>query len=86
MRVVHLMAIAGRRLGVPLDLEDFDHIAREVPLLVNLMPSGKYLMEDFAYAGGVPAVMRELGDLLRAKALTVSGLTQGELVNGRALL
>ncbi|HEY3814353.1 MAG TPA: IlvD/Edd family dehydratase [Caulobacteraceae bacterium] len=77
--VLHLLAIAGR-LGVKLDLEDFDEIAREVPLLVNLMPSGKYLMEDFAYAGGVPAVMRELGELLRADAPTVTGPTQGELV------
>jgi dihydroxy-acid dehydratase len=76
--VVHLLALAGR-LGVPLDLADFDEIAREVPLLVNLMPSGKYLMEDLCYAGGVPAVMKELGDLFRREAVTVSGHTQGEL-------
>ena len=57
--VIHLLAIAGR-LGVPLSLDDFDSLARPVPTLVNLMPSGRYLMEDFCYAGGVPAVMREL--------------------------
>ncbi|MEM9474347.1 MAG: IlvD/Edd family dehydratase [Pseudomonadota bacterium] len=61
--VVHLLALAGR-VGVDLTLKDFE-IGAEVPLLVNCMPSGKYLMEDFAYAGGVPVVLRELGDLLR---------------------
>jgi dihydroxy-acid dehydratase len=75
--VVHLLAVAGR-LGVKLDLEDFDEIAREVPLLVNLMPSGKYLMEDFCYAGGVPAVMQALRPLLRGDAMTVTGRTQAE--------
>jgi len=78
--VVHLLALAGR-VGVPLSLEDFDRIGREAPLLVNLMPSGKYLMEDFCYAGGVPAVMRELGERLRRDALTVAGLTQGEIAD-----
>jgi dihydroxy-acid dehydratase len=76
--VVHLLALAGR-VGVSLDLHDFDHIAREAPLLVNLMPSGKYLMEDLSDAGGIPAVMAELGDLFRRDAVTVSGLTQGEI-------
>ena len=76
--VVHLLALAGR-LGVPLELEDFDRIAREVPLLVDLMPSGRFLMEDFCYAGGVPAVLRELGPHLRAGAVTVTGRTQGEI-------
>ncbi|WP_309606100.1 IlvD/Edd family dehydratase [Phenylobacterium sp.] len=76
--VVHLLALAGR-LGVPLSLGDFDEIARDAPLLVNLMPSGKYLMEDFCYAGGVPAVMAELGPLFRNTALTVAGVTQGEI-------
>jgi dihydroxy-acid dehydratase len=75
--VVHLLALAGR-LGVPLALEDFDELAREVPLLVNLMPSGKYLMEDFCYAGGVPGVLNELKDLIRRDAPTVSGRTLGE--------
>jgi dihydroxy-acid dehydratase len=78
--VVHLLAIAGR-VGVPLDLRDFDRIAREVPLLVNLMPSGKYLMEEFCYAGGVPAVMSELGDLMHRQAMTVSGRTIGEIAD-----
>lgn len=78
--VVHLLALAGR-VGVDLTLEDFDRIGREVPLLVNLMPSGRYLMEDFCYAGGCPAVMRELGPVLRRDAPTVSGLTQGEIAD-----
>jgi dihydroxy-acid dehydratase len=78
--VVHLLALAGR-LGVPLALKDFDEIAREAPLLVNLMPSGKYLMEDFCYAGGAPAVAKELGPLYRRDAVTVSGRTQGEIAD-----
>jgi dihydroxy-acid dehydratase len=78
--VVHLLALAGR-VGVPLTLEDFDRIGREVPLLVNLMPSGKYLMEDFCYAGGCPAVMMELGDLFHRDAVTVFGHTQGEIAD-----
>ena len=75
--VIHLLAIAGR-LGVPLSLDDFDSLARPVPTLVNLMPSGRYLMEDFCYAGGVPAVMRELGDLLHTEHVTVTGQTLAE--------
>jgi dihydroxy-acid dehydratase len=78
--VVHLLALAGR-VGVPLDLHDFDRIAREIPLLVNLMPSGKYLMEEFCYAGGVPAVMNELGELMHRGAMTVSGQTIGEIAD-----
>ena len=72
--VIHLLAIAGR-LGVPLVLDDFDSLARDVPTLVNLMPSGRYLMEDFCYAGGVPAVMAELGDLLHTDHVSVTGRT-----------
>jgi L-arabonate dehydrase len=79
--VVHLLAIAGR-LGVPLTLDDFDTLAQDVPTLVNLMPSGKYLMEDFCYAGGLPAVMNELGAMLHRDALTVSGTTVAENVDG----
>ena len=79
--VIHLMAIAGR-LGVPLTLEDFDVLAADVPTLVNLQPSGRYLMEDFCYAGGLPAVMRELGGLLHGDALTASGKTVAENVAG----
>jgi dihydroxy-acid dehydratase len=72
--VIHLIALA-RRIGVDLALEDWDRVGRGVPTLVNLMPSGKYLMEDFYYAGGLPAVLRELGDhgLLHRDALTVNG-------------
>jgi dihydroxy-acid dehydratase len=79
--VIHLLAIAGR-LGVPLTLDDFDTLAQDVPTLVNLMPSGKYLMEDFCYAGGLPAVMNELGGMLHGDALTVSGKTVAQNVDG----
>src|SRR5262249_52896696 len=75
--VVHLLAIAGR-MGVDFKLDDWDDLGRDVPCLVNLMPSGKYLMEDFYYAGGLPAVIRELGDLIRRDAPTVNGKTIGE--------
>jgi L-arabonate dehydrase len=75
--VVHLLAIAGR-MGVTLELDDFDRLAHELPLLVDLQPSGRFLMEDFYYAGGVPAVVRELGDRIHRDALTVSGKTMGE--------
>lgn len=72
--IIHLQAIAGR-IGVELNLEDFDKIGGHIPLLVNLMPSGKYLMEDFFYAGGISVVMKELGDLLHQDVLTVNGKT-----------
>ncbi len=72
--VVHLLAIAGR-MGVPLSLDDWDRLGRDMPCLVNLMPSGKYLMEDFYYAGGLPVVIREIGKRLHKKALTVNGRT-----------
>lgn len=75
--IIHLIAIAGR-VGVQLELDDFDVLARDVPLLVDLVPSGKYLMEDFHYAGGLPAVMRTMDDLLNLDTLTVSGRTLGE--------
>ncbi len=77
--IVHLLAMAGR-LGIDLTLDEFDEIGRRVPLLVNLMPSGQYLMEDFYYAGGVPAVMRELSPVLKLDAMTVSGQTIGEAI------
>ncbi len=76
--VIHLLAVAGR-LGVPLIQEDFDRLGRDVPLLVDLMPSGRFLMEDFCYAGGVPAVLNALGDLLHKDAATVSGRSIGEI-------
>ncbi len=79
--VVHLLAIAGR-LGVDLSLQDWDELGCDVPCIVNLMPSGKYLMEDFYYAGGLPAVIRELGDLIHRDARTVNGRTIGENTAG----
>jgi L-arabonate dehydrase len=72
--IIHLIAIA-RRIGVDLKLEDFDTIGSHIPLLVNLMPSGKYLMEDFFYAGGLPVVMKELGDKLHQDIITANGKT-----------
>ncbi|MBO0873245.1 MAG: dihydroxy-acid dehydratase, partial [Pseudonocardia sp.] len=77
--VIHLLAIAGR-LGVPLVLDDFDALARDVPTLLDLQPSGRFLMEDFCYAGGLPVVMRELGGLLHTKAVTVTGRTVADNV------
>ena len=74
--VIHLLALAGR-LGVEISLDDWDRLGRDVPCIVNLMPSGEYLMEDFYYAGGLPVVHRELGEhgLLKKDALTVGGGT-----------
>ncbi|MFD5569473.1 IlvD/Edd family dehydratase [Streptomyces cadmiisoli] len=79
--IIHLTALAGR-VGVDLSLEDFDELVRAVPTLVNLMPSGRYLMEDFCYAGGLPAVMAELlrGELLHADQITVTGCGVAENV------
>jgi dihydroxy-acid dehydratase len=79
--VIHLIAIA-RRIGVDLTLDDWDRTGDGVHTLLNLMPSGKYLMEDFCYAGGLPAVLRELGEngLLHKDALTVNGRTIWENV------
>lgn len=75
--VVHLLAIAGR-VGIKLDLDDFDKIGSNIPFLVNLMPSGKYLMEDFYYAGGVPVVIKELQKHLHMDIKTASGYTVAE--------
>ncbi len=72
--VVHLLAIAGR-IGVPLSLDDWDRLGRTMPCVVNLMPSGQFLMEDFYYAGGLPVVIREIGEWLHKDALTVNGRT-----------
>jgi len=81
--VVHLLAIAGR-LGVDLSLDDWDAWGRDVPTIVNLMPSGRYLMEDFCYAGGLPVVLKALGErgLLNRDALTVNGRTIWQNVEG----
>ena len=70
--IVHLLAIAGR-LGVDLRLDDFDRIGSSVPLLLNLQPAGRYLMDDLHRAGGLPAVLREVADLLDPAAITVTG-------------
>ena len=70
--VIHLLAIAGR-VGVPLTLDDFDRIGSRLPLLVDIMPAGSRLMEDFFEAGGIPAVMSELESVLNGDVLTVSG-------------
>jgi len=75
--VIHLLAIAGR-MGVKLELDDWDKLGSALPCLVNLQPSGQYLMEDFYYAGGLPAVMREMSQHLHLDALTVNGKTVGE--------
>ncbi len=75
--VVHLLAIAGR-MGVKLALEDWDKLGSQLPCLVNLQPSGKYLMEDFYYAGGLPAVLHEIQHVLNREALTANGKTMGE--------
>ncbi len=75
--MIHLMAIAGR-VGVPLTLKDFDHLAKDIPLLANLEPSGKYFMEDFYYAGGLPAVIKELLPHIHTSVRTVSGKTVAE--------
>ncbi|MGE0797607.1 MAG: IlvD/Edd family dehydratase [Lautropia sp.] len=81
--VVHLIAIA-RRLGIALSLEDWDRLGRDVPCLVDLMPSGRFLMEDFFEAGGLPVVIRELHErgLLHGDALTVNGATLAQNVAG----
>lgn len=75
--IIHMLAIA-RRIGVSLDLEDFDKLGSKMPLLLNLMPSGKYLMEDFFYAGGLPVIIDMLGNQLHSSAKTVNGKGIGE--------
>lgn len=80
--VVHLLALAGR-IEVPLSLDDFDTVAAGTPLIVDLVPSGKYLMDEFFDAGGLPVVVNELGDLLHRDALTVTGKTLGANVENR---
>jgi dihydroxy-acid dehydratase len=79
--VIHLIAMAGR-IGLKLTVEDFDRLGSEMPCLVNLQPSGKYLMEDFCYAGGLPVVMKEIAADLHLDALTVNGKTVGENIAG----
>ena len=75
--IMHLLAIAGR-IGIDLKLEDFDILGSNIPLLANLKPSGKYLMEDFYYAGGLPVVINELRKYLHNDVITVNGKTLGD--------
>ncbi|MBA4166481.1 MAG: dihydroxy-acid dehydratase [Chitinophagaceae bacterium] len=75
--VIHLLAIAGR-IGVTLDINEFDRLSADIPLLANLQPSGQYFMEDLYYAGGLPAVMKEISAHLHTDCPTVNGRTIGE--------
>jgi dihydroxy-acid dehydratase len=79
--IIHLTAIAGR-IGVELNLEDFDTIGSKIPLLLNLMPSGKYLMEDFYYAGGLPVILNELKNHLHKNVITVTGKNHHDNISG----
>ena len=79
--IIHLTAIAGR-IGVKLNLEDFDTIGSKIPMLLNLMPSGQYLMEDFYYAGGLPVILHELKDRLHKNVITVTGNNHHENIVG----
>ncbi len=77
--IVHLLALAGRA-GVKLTLDDFDACSRAVPVLADLRPGGRFLMEDFFNAGGLPALLRELGSLIDTQCVTVNGMTLGEQI------
>jgi dihydroxy-acid dehydratase len=75
--IIHLVALAGRA-GIKLDLKKFDELAERTPMIANIRPSGQFLMEDFYYAGGLKALLREISELLNLDCLTVSGATMGE--------
>ncbi|MFL0161788.1 IlvD/Edd family dehydratase [Aquirufa salirivi] len=75
--VIHLLAIAGR-IGVELDLNDFDKFSKQIPLLANIQPSGEHFMEDLYYAGGLPALMNQMKEFLHTGIITVNGKTVGE--------
>lgn len=77
--VIHLLALAGR-IGAKLSIDDFDTLSQNVPLLVDLQPSGRFLMEDMHYAGGLPAVLKALGPLVATNAPTVGGQTFAEII------
>jgi dihydroxy-acid dehydratase len=79
--IVHLVALA-RRANVALDIDRFDALARKVPVLANVRPAGKYLMEDFYYAGGLPALLANLGELVDGRCMTVNGATLGDNTAG----
>lgn len=83
--IIHLVAMA-RRAGVPLTIDEFDRISREVPVIANLRPAGDYLMEDFHDAGGVPALLSRLRDHLALECLTVTGRTLGDEIAGADVL
>ncbi len=88
--IIHLLALAGRA-GVPLELQRFDEISARTPMIANLRPSGEYLMEDFYYAGGLRALLKQIGELLDLDCLTVSGetlgsgITTGHVTNGNVI-
>ena len=75
--IIHLLAIAGR-IGISLNIDDFDHLSASIPLIANLQPSGTYFMEDLYYAGGLPALLKELDSFLHHDCLTVNGKTLKE--------
>ena len=79
--VLHLLALAGR-IGAELTLDDFDRLAREVPLIANIQPSGQYLMEDFHYAGGLPALMAQIADHLHLDTPAVGGPRVKDVIRG----
>jgi dihydroxy-acid dehydratase len=79
--IIHILALAGRA-GIALDLEHFDVLSRRTPQLANIRPSGAFLMEDFFYAGGLPALLAEIPDLLDMSCMTVTGRTLGENIAG----
>ncbi len=80
--IIHVIAMA-RRVGLPLDMARFDAISRQVPVIANITPSGKYLMEDFFYAGGLRALMGQMRDLLDLSCVTVNGRTARRKYRGR---
>jgi dihydroxy-acid dehydratase len=82
--IIHVIAMA-RRAGIALDMQRFDEISRQVPVIANVTPSGKYLMEDFYYAGGLPALMGEMRDLLELSCITVTGRSLGDNIAGSAV-
>ena len=83
--IIHLVAMAAR-LGIRLNLDDFDEISRRTPVIANIRPSGKYLMEDFFYAGGLPALMKEISDHLHLHCPTVNGKSLGANLEAAAII
>src|SRR6202034_4954151 len=79
--IIHVVAMA-RRAGIALDMARFDAISRQVPVIANITPSGKYLMEDFFYAGGLRALMGQMRDLLDLSCITVTGRPLGDNIAG----